>query len=117
MSDVAPAPGDRLQITVDGDADPVAFVLAGELDPHTSPMLQEEIDGALAADATRAVLDFGEVTFVDSAGLRVIADTHRRLKEAGGALVVRNPSRGLSKLLTVTGLADHVTIEGAGPPQ
>ena len=49
--------------------------------------------------------------FADSAGLRVIADTHRRLHEAGGALIVRHPSTSLEKLLAVTGLADHVTVE------
>lgn len=111
MTDASPAPGDRLQITTEDGADPVAFVLEGELDPHTSPMLQSHIDGTLDAGATSAVLDFASVTFVDSAGLRVIADTHRRLQEAGGGLVVRRPSKGLSKLLSVTGLADHVTVE------
>lgn len=111
MTDVSPAPGDRLQIATELDAEPATFVLDGELDPHTSPMLQSLIDDSLADDATTAVLDFASVTFVDSAGLRVIADTHRRLQQAGGGLVVRRPSPGLTKLLTVTGLADHVTVE------
>lgn len=110
MTEPTPSPQDRLQISVD-EADPVTFVLAGDLDPHTSPYLQERIDEALADDATSAVLDVGEVSFVDSAGLRVIADTHRRLMGAGGGLVLRNPSKGLEKLLSVTGLSDHVTIE------
>ena len=111
MTDASPAPADRLQIDTDATADPIVYVLAGELDPHTSPMLQAHIDETLADGATRAVLDFAQVTFVDSAGLRVIADTHRRLDEAGGSLMVRRPSSGLTKLLAVTGLADHVSVE------
>jgi anti-anti-sigma factor len=111
MTDVTPAPGDRLQIDVRADADPLTFVLDGELDPHTSPMLQERIDAELPEGATAVVLDFDAVGFVDSAGLRVIADTHRRLSEAGGGLTVRRPSSGLKKLLSVTGLSDHVSIE------
>lgn len=111
MTDVTPSPGDRLSIDIDADADPAVFVLDGELDPHTSPMLQEQIDAELEGGATSVVLDFAAVGFVDSAGLRVIADTHRRLHEGGGGLVVRNPSTGLRKLLSVTGLSDHVTIE------
>lgn len=110
MTEPTPSPQDRLQITVE-DGDPVTLVLVGDLDPHTSPYLQERIDDTLADDATAAVLDVGEVSFVDSAGLRVIADTHRRLMTAGGGLVLRNPSKGLEKLLSVTGLSDHVTIE------
>lgn len=111
MTDVSPTPADRLQISTDADADPITFVLEGELDPHTSPMLQSHIDDTLPADAAGAALDFAAVTFVDSAGLRVIADTHRRLHDAGGGLTVRRPSSGLTKLLDVTGLADHVTVE------
>ncbi len=111
MTDVSPAPEDRLRITTLNEPEPAVFVLEGELDPHTSPMLQAHIDDVVAADASHVVLDFADVSFVDSAGLRVIADTHRRLQEAGGGLTVRRPSAGLVKLLTLTGLADHVTIE------
>ncbi len=111
MTDATPTPEDRLKIDEDRGATPVVFTLEGELDPHTSPMLQERIDAALPAEATSAVLDFAAVGFVDSAGLRVIADTHRRLAGAGGSLVVRNPSSGLQKLLDVTGLSDHVSVE------
>lgn len=110
MTDVTPAPEDRLAVTVQ-DGPPATFVLEGDLDPHTSPMLQERIDDTLADDATEAVLDVGQVGFTDSAGLRVIADTHRRLSDAGGGLVIRHPSTALEKLLAVTGLADHVTVE------
>jgi anti-anti-sigma factor len=110
MSEPTPTPQDRLQVSIE-EGDRPTFVLTGDLDPHTSPYLQSRIDDALDETATTAVLDVGAVTFVDSAGLRVIADTHRRLMGSGGGLVLRNPSKGLEKLLSVTGLADHVTIE------
>ncbi|WP_436793540.1 STAS domain-containing protein [Actinospongicola halichondriae] len=110
MTDVTPSPEDRLAVSID-EGPPATFVLAGDLDPHTSPMLQTKIDETLADGADTAVLDVAGVGFTDSAGLRVIADTHRRLSEAGGALVIRRPSAALEKLLAVTGLADHVTVE------
>jgi anti-sigma B factor antagonist len=110
MSEPTPTPQDRLDVTVE-EGDRPTFVLSGDLDPHTSPYLQSRIDDALGEGASTAVLDVGQVSFVDSAGLRVIADTHRRLMGNGGGLVLRNPSKGLEKLLSVTGLSDHVTIE------
>jgi anti-anti-sigma factor len=110
MSEPTPTPQDRLQVTVE-EGDRPTFVLAGDLDPHTSPYLQSRIDELLDDGSTSAVLDVGAVSFVDSAGLRVIADTHRRLMANDGGLVLRNPSKGLEKLLSVTGLSDHVTIE------
>ncbi|MDE0805726.1 MAG: STAS domain-containing protein [Acidimicrobiales bacterium] len=110
MTDVTPAPEDRLSISADDD-DPTTFVLEGDLDPLTAPMLQQRVDAAIDDDANRVVFDVRDVGFADSAGLRVIADTHRRLDSAGGALVIREPSAALRKLLTVTGLADHVVVE------
>lgn len=111
MTDATPSPTDRLKIRTDVQGGRPVFILSGELDPHTSPMLQEQIDATLSDDASAAVLDFTDVGFVDSAGLRVIADTHRRLSEAGGGLVLRGTSAGLDKLLSVTGLSDHVEVE------
>ena len=110
MPEHTPAPQDRLQVDIHGD-DPVVFALAGDLDPHTSPYLQGLIDEQLGSEGSEVVLDVSEVSFVDSAGLRVIADTHRRLSDAGGNLVIRQPTAGLEKLLSVTGLSDHVTVE------
>ena len=54
MTDVSPTPADRLQISTDADADPITFVLEGELDPHTSPMLQSHIDDTLAGRRGRS---------------------------------------------------------------
>ena len=110
MPEHNPAPQDRLQVERTDD-DPAVFVLHGDLDPHTSPYLQGLIDERLDADVSAVTLDMAGVSFVDSAGLRVIADTHRRLSERDGNLVVRQPTAGLEKLLAVTGLSDHVTVE------
>lgn len=103
----SPAPEDRLEIRIED----TVFHLAGDLDPHTSPHLQDVVDGALGDDADHAVFAVSDLGFVDSAGLRVIADTHRRLAAAGGGLTLRSPSASLQKLLSVTGLDDHVTVE------
>lgn len=110
MPEHTPAPQDRLKVEIEGE-DPTVFVLTGDLDPHTSPYLQDLIDDQLGSEASAVVLDVSAVSFVDSAGLRVIADTHRRLADAGGTLVIRRPTAGLEKLLSVTGLSDHVTVE------
>lgn len=105
----SPNPEDRLAIEV-AATEPLTLVLDGELDPHTSPMLQARIDELLAVDSTAATLDVGGVGFIDSAGLRVLADTHRRLAGNGGALTVHQPTAALAKLLSITGLDEHLEI-------
>jgi anti-sigma B factor antagonist len=53
---------------------------SGEIDLTTAPALRHALDTASQV-ATRVVLDFGLVTFIDSSGLAVLLDAykHRRL--------------------------------------
>lgn len=106
----APLPSERLSIEVGGDADAPELVLSGDLDPHTSPMLSERVGALLDGGASGVTLDVRAIAFADSAGLRVFADTQRRLSESGGTLQLRAPTPGLVRLLSITGLADHLTV-------
>jgi anti-sigma B factor antagonist len=50
------------------------------------------------------------MTFIDSTGLGVIVGTLKRLREGGGDLVLRSPSRSTRKVLEITGLTRIVEI-------
>ena len=101
---------ERLTVEVQ-EGDPPTIVLAGEVDPHTAPQLEstlgELIDGG--ADAVR--IDAGSLDFIDSSGLRVLVDAHRRLGSGPTVLVLAHVSPTLRRLLEVTGLDEHVTVE------
>lgn len=85
--------------------------LAGEIDLSTSHLLVEAIDSAIEAGATEVVLDFGEVTFVNSTGLGAMVAATKRLRQAGGDLVLRR-FRGIpASALATTGLDHFFTIQ------
>lgn len=104
---------DQLTVVVDRLAQPPTIALAGELDPHTAPLLQLEIDRVLEDEGTDLVLDLSQLGFVDSSGLRVLIAAQHQLAEQGGTLVLRTPSETVRRLLEITGLVDHVTITEA----
>jgi anti-anti-sigma factor len=101
---------DQLTVVVDRGATPPTIALSGELDPHTAPLLQGEIDGVLDQGGTDLVLDLSALGFVDSSGLRVLIAAQHQLAAQGGTLVLRSPSETVRRLLEITGLVDHVTI-------
>lgn len=101
---------DQLTVVVDRGAHPPVIALAGELDPHTAPLLQGSIDDVLAAGATDLVLELSGLGFVDSSGLRVLIAAQHQLAEHGGTLSLRSPSETVLRLLEITGLVDHITI-------
>lgn len=100
---------DQLTAVVDRAATPPVIALSGELDPHTAPLLQREIDGVIT-EGSDLVLDLSQLGFVDSSGLRVLISAQQQLADHGGTLVVRAPSETVRRLLEITGLVDHITI-------
>ena len=103
-----PEAPERLTVSTD---DGLVFAVAGELDAHSAPDLAaalSDVDGA--ADV---VLDLGELTFMDSSGLRIIISTNGTLSSGGGSLVLRRPSRTVQRILSISGLEGHIAVDDA----
>jgi len=57
------------------------------------------------------VLDFSEVAFVSSAGIRVLLVSYKQLAKIRGSLKIVSPQREVRTLLEMSGLGTMVTIE------
>ena len=91
------------RMDVDREGDTAVVRVAGELDSAGSRLLRACL-GGLLADGVRVLrVDVAGVSFVDAAGLGVLIGAARRMREAGGELVVESPSRPVTRLLTLTG--------------
>jgi len=101
---------DQLQVAVEVGGDDVVVRLAGELDPHTAPLLQRQVDQLIETGTTTLVFDMSELRFIDSSGLRVVIAVQRRLLDLGGGLSLRSPSETARRLFEITGLVDHIAI-------
>lgn len=87
------------------------LAVRGDVDLATASFLWESVEQVLS-DSERLIVDLRDVDFLDSTGLSVFVRAHRRLREAGGALVLRSPSPRVRRVLDLTGLAQVLTIEG-----
>ena len=56
-------------------------------------------------EGIRIVLDLSELSFMDSAGLAVILEAERRAGERRRSLVIRRPSRQVTRLLELAGVS------------
>ena len=73
----------------------------GRFDAHQVPVVQKEIDAALASGANTVVLDLSEVNFVDSSALAVMVRTMKHCRERNGELILcglRQPVRIIFEL-------------------
>jgi anti-sigma B factor antagonist len=84
---------------------------AGEIDSTSAPVLRQHVESLLDGDVRELTIDLGEVTFLDSAGLCVLAAAHRRAVRQGVALRVLASSRAVIRPLQITGLWDLLRAE------
>ncbi len=81
--------------------------VAGELDLATSPQLEVALREAQFGAST-VVLDLRALSFIDSAGARVIAAAAARARPDGRRLMVVRGAREVERLLTLTGTAGEL---------
>ena len=67
-------------------------------------LIIETIDSLVTRGACRIVLNFADVSYMDSVGLSTIVRSHLRLRQNGGQLVLLNLPRRIGDLMSVTGL-------------
>jgi len=108
-------PGDLVSIDVADSTTNVLLTVSGEVDSFTAPALREAIDAACTDDLRTLTIDLGGVTFLDSAGLCVLASAHRRAEERGVRLRVLASGRPVVRPLQITGLWDLLAVELVRP--
>lgn len=85
----------------------LALVLAGEIDSYTAPDLAD----LLAKYPDVDVVDLRDVSFIDSSGLRVLVEVHQQRNDADRTLTLRSPSPAVQRLLEISGVAKHLTVD------
>jgi anti-anti-sigma factor len=83
--------------------------LAGELDLAAAPRLTDALLD-FASSEGEVHLDLGEVSFVDSSGLRVILALARSRGD-NGSVVLLDPSAAIMRILEIMGIDGHPGIE------
>ena len=83
--------------------------IAGRLDTNTAPMLEKAINEDVA-DAKNIVLDFKDIEYISSAGLRVLLGAQKKMQQIGSMKLI-NVGEAVMEVLEMTGFADILVIE------
>ena len=91
----------------------VTACLIGEIDHHGAGKLREEIDTMLERNhPDTLILDFREVTFMDSSGIGLLMGRYRALGMRGKCVQVVNVNSHIAKLLRLSGVGKYIEICG-----
>ena len=87
---------------------------SGRLDLDTAVEYGTTIKNAIEdANETinEVVLDFGEITFISSFGLKIILELFKQMQEQGGVLKLQNVSEAIQNSFKMVGFDKFLVIE------
>lgn len=93
-----------MQLDLDERSGVSILILSGQLAAGGDEELREAVDTLLASGRTRILVDFTDVTFMDSAGIGELVASHRTVQRFGGSLKILRPGRKVRDSLSLTRL-------------
>jgi anti-sigma B factor antagonist len=93
-----------LRVETEDRTDHALVIASGEIDAATAGSVADAVSGALSDGHKRILLDFAEVTFIDSTGLGVLVKSHRAAEAVDATFAVVHPTPQTLKLIRVLGL-------------
>ena len=91
------------------NATELTVTITGRLDTTTAPQLEAELKQSLTG-IEKLVLDFAELEYLSSAGLRVLLATQKTMNKQG-EMIIKNVNETINEIFEVTGFVDILTIE------
>lgn len=91
--------GDKLQLNIHGKIDAVS-----------SPELQNEVLKAFQK-CPNVILDFSDVSYISSAGLRALLIGQKTASSKGGKFLIINAGESVNEILRVTGLSKVLSVQ------
>lgn len=90
--------------------DRMVIALNGRIDSANASAVEKTIMDHVAAGASRVVLDFSNLDYISSAGLRIVLILAKRLKQTGGRLAVYGFKPNIHSLFEVSGFLPLLTV-------
>lgn len=78
--------------------------IEGEINLNTSPELRKAFDAFVRANAKKVIINFANVSYIDSSGLATLIELFQRLKKVGGNLRICNMAEKIKSVFEVTKL-------------
>jgi anti-anti-sigma factor len=93
------------------------LVLKGRLDGLWASQLDTELEEWIRKGERHIRMDMAQVSFMSSAGIRILVKTYKALKRLKGSLLITRPSEFVAELIEVSGLQELCAPGGESPAE
>ena len=98
-----------MTIEIKKSVDELVLEITGRLDTITAPALDKTINENLG-EMKNLILDFKNLEYISSAGLRVLLSTQKKLQQIG-EMKIKNVREEVMEVFEITGFTDILVIE------
>jgi len=93
-----------MQIKQEDKAGVLVCYMNGEIDINTAPQVKKIFDKIIGSKKEKIILNFKDVSYVDSSGLATLVEVLKGLRSYGGKLKLTNLSTKVKNLFEITKL-------------
>ena len=98
----------EISISESGDVRILSF--QGNLDTGTSPEAESQINGLIEAGTQKLLVNFEQLEYISSAGLRVLLATAKKLKPSGGNLKICCLNQTVQEVFDISGFSTILSV-------
>ena len=82
----------------------VVCILEGEININSSPQLRKALDNIITRNEKKVLVDFSNVSYIDSSGLATLIEMFQRLKKIGGYMRFSSMDQKVKNIFEITKL-------------
>lgn len=107
-----------MPVNISQSTDKIFIYLSGEIDHHGAKQIREETDAKiLLSKPKEVILNFKDVSFMDSSGIGLIMGRYRLANSYGGKVFVDEASNYLKRVMKLAGIDAIVCMRDISPDQ
>lgn len=99
-----------LQITKEVSGEILTVHIKGDLNVKTSPILEDELTKSISG-VKELILDFSDVEYISSAGLRVLLAMEKSMRRQSGKMKLQHVNAAVKEIIRLAGFLQVMTIE------
>ena len=99
-----------MQLEVKQTGEIRVLIFEGNLDTNTSPDAESTINGLIEDGVQKILVNFDNLNFISSAGLRVLLATAKKLKGTGGDLRICGLNSTVQEVFDISGFGSILNV-------
>ena len=99
-----------MNITINEGNDNTVLALEGRLDGNASGLLAQQLNETIDSGQPKVIVDFSQLVYISSAGLRVLLMAAKRVTTENGALVLCAMQDHIREVFEISGFLQILSI-------